>query len=341
MDKQIELRLGDSLEVMKEIPDNSIDCIVTSPPYFNLRDYGEVGQIGNESTVEEYINNLSLVFKECYRILRKSGSFWLNIADVYCNRELLCIPDKIKLELVKIGFICRNEIIWHKPNAMPSSAKNRFNNDYEKFYFFTKSKDYYFETQYEPMKTVQPPKKQGKKGESKYLSIEQESSVRQGMNRSRGTKIIEVRNNLPEQETFVSFIRKQTTIQQICESCDIPKTKVEHWFRRDKGGFAYPSVEDWNKIKFLLDDFSDEFYNIDLGITTIDYETDDINKNADKGRIKRAVWSINTKGFKGCHFAPYPESLVEIPIKACTKENDIVLDPFMGSGTTGVVSKKT
>lgn len=339
-EKQIDLRLGDSLEVMKDIPDNLIDCIITSPPYYNLRDYGKNGQIGNENTVDEYIKNLIAVFKECYRVLSKSGSFWLNIADVYANRELLCIPDRIKIELVKIGFICRNEVIWHKPNAMPCSAKNRFNNDYEKLYFFTKSRDYYFETQYEPMKSTQSAKNQSKKGKSKYLSIEQESSVRQGMNRARGNKLIEVRKNLPTQEQFVEFIRSKTTIQDICENSDIPKTKIEHWFRRDKGGFAYPSVDDWNKIKFLLDDFSEEFHEIDCGLTTIDYETDDINKNADKGRIKRAVWSINTKGFKGCHFAPYPEALVETPILACSKENGIVLDPFMGSGTTGVVCKR-
>lgn len=340
IENQIDLRLGDCLEILKEIPNNSIDCIITSPPYFNLRDYGENGQIGKEKTVDEYINNLITVFKDCYRVLNKSGSFWLNIADVYNNRELLCIPDKIKLELVKIGFICRNEVIWHKPNAMPSSAKNRFNNDYEKFYFFTKSKNYYFNTQYEPMKTKQTAKKSNRKENSKYQTLEQEASVRQGMNRARGTKIIEVRKNLPTQERFVTFIRSRTNLQQIVENCDISKTKIEHWFRKDKGGFAYPSVEDWNKIKFLLDDFSNEFYEIDYGLTAIDYETDDINKNADKGRVKRAVWSINTKGFKGCHYAPYPEALIETPVLACTKKGGIVLDPFMGSGTTGVVCKK-
>jgi hypothetical protein len=230
---------------------------------------------------------------------------------------------------------------------MPSSAKNRFNNDYEKFYFFVKSKDYKFNTQYEPMKTTQKVCNHNQIKDtkitvgSKYLSLEQESSVRQGMNRSRGLNVVEVRKHLPTQEEFVSFIRGRININTMCSLVsDIPRTKMEHWFRRDSNGFAYPSVDDWNKVKHLFLDDTQEYKHIDFGLTTIDYETDDINKNAHLGRIKRAVWSINTKGFKGCHFAPYPEQLVETPILACTDECDVVLDPFCGSGTTGVVAKR-
>ena len=161
------------------------------------------------------------------------------------------------------------------------------------------------------------------------------------MNKSRGTNIIEVRRHLPTQEDFVSFIRSKITINKLCETIfDIKRTKMEHWFRRDLNGFAYPSVEDWNKVKHLFEDESQLYKDIDFGLTTVDYETDDINKNAHLGRVKRAVWSINTKGFKGCHFAPYPEELVETPILACTNKGDIVLDPFCGSGTTGVVSNR-
>lgn len=114
----------------------------------------------------------------------------------------------------------------------------------------------------------------------------------------------------------------------------------EHWFRKDKTGFAYPKVEDWNKIKYLINDSSDEFKRIDEQLNDIVYETDDILKNVTDRRIKRSVWEINTKPFKGCHYAPYPEELILTPILACTKLNDIILDPFVGSGTTGVVAKK-
>lgn len=335
----IELKCGDSLDVLKTLPDSSIDMVITSPPYFNLRNYGTCGEIGQESTIEEYLNNLIEIFNECQRVLKSGGSCWVNIDDVYINQKLACIPDKFKILMSENNWICRNEIIWYKPNAMPSSVKTRFNNDYEKLFFFTKRTDYYFDTQYEPFRSnVYKNSKSGQK--SKYLDLKQESSVRQGMNKARGTKIIECRHNLPTQKELVDFLRSRTTAKQLAENSNIKKSTIDHWFRRDKGGFAYPTVEDWNSIKWLVDDFSKEYMEIDYKLTEVTYETDDIMKNTDKGRLKRAVWSINTKGFKGCHFAPYPEELVETPIKACSPVGGIVLDPFSGSGTTGVVCKK-
>lgn len=338
---------GDVMEVLKQLPNESVDMCITSPPYWNLRDYNHEGQLGNESNFKEYIDKLINVYREVYRVLKKEGSNWVNIGDVYSSnnrigvkkQSLIGIPDRFKIAMLDEGWLCRNEVIWHKPNAMPSSAKTRFNNDYEKMFFFTKDDLYYFKTQYEEIKTKKTGGIKNKK-ESKYLSVEQESSVRQGMNRERGNKIIEVRKYLPSQEEFVNFMRTRSNINIICENTNIKRSTVEHWFRRDVKGFSYPKVEDWNKAKYLLDDFSEEFSKIDFGLTHIDYETDDINKNADKGRVKRAVWSINTKGFRGCHFAPYPEKLIETPIKACCPEGGIVLDIFMGSGTTGVVAKK-
>ena len=342
---------GDALEQLKLLPDESVDMCITSPPYWNLRDYEKEGQIGQESNFKEYISKLILIYKEVYRVLKKQGTCWVNISDTYSQnnkigvkkQSLIGIPDRFKIEMIDTGWVCRNEIIWHKPNAMPSSAKTRFNSDYEKLFFFTKSDFYYFETQYEKAIT-----KSGKKKESikentstnKYKSLEQESKVRQGMNKSRGTKIVEVRPKLPKQEEFVDFIRSKTNVKKLVENSNIKRTKIEHWFRRDVKGFAYPSIEDWNKISFLLDDNSEEFKNINESLTYVEYETDDINKNINKGRIKRAVWSINTKPFKGSHFAPYPEELVETPISAGCPKDGIVLDIFMGSGTTGVVAKK-
>ena len=330
---------GDCLNLLRSLPEGSVDLIITSPPYFNLRDYGVIGQIGQEKDVDDYIDNLILIFSEAYRVLKDDGSCYVNIDDVYIKQSLACIPDKFKIKMSENGWLCRNEIVWHKPNAMPSSAKRRFNNDYEKMFFFTKSQNYFFNTQYEPAKTAAP-QKTSTKGTGKYESIDQESSVRQGMNKSRGMKLVYLRKNLPPQEEFVSFMRERTSIDAIVEETNLKRTKVEHWFRRDKVGFSFPSVEDWNNIKFLVDDWSDAFSDIDKKLTDVTIETDDIFKNIQKGRIKRAVWSINTKPFKGCHYAPFPEELVKTPILACTSEGDIVLDPFIGSGTTAVAAKK-
>ena len=342
---------GDALEILKQFPSESIDMCITSPPYWNMRDYGVDGQLGNEETFEEYLNKLQEIFNEVYRVLKKEGSCYVNIGDVYSNhnsigvrkQSLLCLPDRFKINMINNGWLCRNEIIWHKPNAMPSSAKTRFNNDYEKMFFFTKDDLYYFETQYEEAKTKKSNSKSKSKSNtnSKYLSDEQEKSVRQGMSKSRGNKIIEVRKHLPTQEYFVDFIRR-TKVKDLISFADgkIKKTTIEHWYRRDIKGFSYPTVADWNIVSDFLNDGTEEFNVINYGLTTIDYETDDINKNLDKGRIKRAVWNINTKPLKECHFAPFPQELVETPIKASCPKGGVVLDPFIGSGTSGLVAKK-
>lgn len=332
---------GDSSDVLKHFPDQSIDMIITSPPYFNLRDYGVDGQIGSEKSVGQYIDRLVAVFTEAHRVLKDSGSCWVNIGDTYSDHALLCVPDRFKIKMSESGWLCRNEIIWQKPNAMPSSAKTRFNNDYEKLFFFTKKKKYFFETQYEPLKSKPPGKEQRKSaGTGKYESAEQESSVRQGMNKKRGEKLIVLRKNLPEPAAFADFLRSRITIEDIVSNSDLIRSKVEHWFRKDLSGFAYPSVEDWNAIKWLLDDWSEDFNRIDQQMTEITIETDSILKNTHNGRIKRAVWSINTKPFRGYHYAPFPYELIKTPILACSPVGGIVLDPFIGSGTTAVAAKK-
>ena len=327
---------GDTLEVLKELPDESVDMIITSPPYWGLRDYGVSGQLGHEENFNDYIDKLIHIFNEAHRVLKQKGSCWVNIGDTYIGKKqnnvnkksLACIPDRFKVAMVENGWVCRNEIIWHKPNAMPSSVKDRFNCDYEKMYFFTKNAKYYFETQYEEAKTTTNTKKnKSTVQDSKYLNDEQEKSVRQGMSKTRGTKLIEKRN-LPDQQHFVDVLRENFTVDYLEEKTRLKRSTIEHWFRRDESGFSYPKKEDWLKVETEL--FPELLH--------VWYETDDINKNLHKGRIKRSVWSINTRPFKGTHFAPYPKELIETPIKACCPDGGIVLDPFMGSGTTGVVS---
>lgn len=323
-----------NLDTMSRMPNDFVQSIITSPPYFNLRDYGVKNQIGIEKTYNEYLKNLIDIFTECKRVLKKDGICFVNLGDTYLDNSLIGIPDRFKILMIDNGWICRNDIIWHKPNAIPQSVKNRFSNDYERVLMFSKSKQYKFNTQYEERKT-KVSNKSNNKQESKYLSDEQEKAVRQGMNKKRGLKLLEKRNNLPEHLFFVNFLRNRTTAKDLFENTNnIKLSTIEHWFRKDEAGFSYPKLEDWNNVKDFINDWSDDFHLIDLGLTNFEYEYDDINKNAHLGRLKRSVWSINTKPSKEKHFATYPEELISIPILCSTDENDLIYDPFMGSGTT-------
>jgi DNA modification methylase len=275
---------GPADQILKQLPDESVDCVVTSPPYWALRDYGVNGQLGLESTVAEYINKLGDIFDEVQRILKKSGTCWINIGDTYysnvdggnptkvnpevtrqlrslknrtSSRELprksLCqIPSRLALEMANRGWILRNEIIWHKPNCMPSSVKDRFTVDFEKLFFFVKSKRYFFVQQFEELR-----------------------------NRARLTR---------------PFFKP-------------------HSDRKRRYGDKYisalnPQTAEASRLRILK-----------------------------RGRNKRCVWSIGTRPFAGSHFAVYPPQLIETPIKAGCPEGGVVLDPFMGSGTTALVAQ--
>jgi DNA modification methylase len=184
---------GNCLEVLMQFPDDSIDCVITSPPYWGLRDYGVDGQIGLEETFHTYLEQLLEIFDEVYRVLKPSGTCWVNLGDTYggsgagttknvdiekykqnakesyilpggkakssklrntkYNKSLLMIPERFAIGMIERGWVLRNKIVWHKPNAMPSSAKDRFTVDYEYIFFFTKNKKYYFKQQFEQNKS--------------------------------------------------------------------------------------------------------------------------------------------------------------------------------------------
>ena len=280
---------GNNVDILKILKRDSVDCVVTSPPYWALRDYGHDSQIGLEPTFTEYISRLCSVFDEIKPVLKNSGTLWVNLGDSYYgsgkggdyggktnagqgrknmgsgfrNRELpdrsLCmVPQRFAIEMQERGWILRNCIIWHKPNCMPSSAKDRFTVDYEYLFFFTKSRKYFFETQYEPIK---------------------ESSIKRNL---RGVN--------PNKYTTGDYF-----------ACGGSNTLSKPRPYKGYGNLA------------------------------------EIKANT-PGRIKRCVWSINNKPLREAHFATYPVELVETPIKAGCPVGGTVLDPFFGSGTTGVAA---
>lgn len=136
---------GDALATLRSLPDELVDCIVTSPPYFQQRDYaGSKAQVGSEASPGEYVERMTAIFAQARRVLKSTGSLWLVIGDKYLDNRQLGMPWRVALSLMDEGWILRADVIWQKPNAMPSSVKTRPTVDHEYVFFFTKSPEYYY-----------------------------------------------------------------------------------------------------------------------------------------------------------------------------------------------------
>jgi site-specific DNA-methyltransferase (adenine-specific) len=308
---------GNCLSVLKSIPDNSINMIFTSPPYWGLRNYGGIpeiwggdknhdhvwtdftrkgisggikskkvqikdesnfqivpdsnqsfcfcgawkGELGQEPNYKYFIIHLVEIFNECRRVLTDNGSLWVNLGDSYlstsidssCRKSLVGIPDRFKITMIDNQWICRNDIIWYKRNAMPSSVADRFSVDYERIFFFTKNEKYYFDQQKEPCINGDPASPRGSKG-----------------------------------------------------------TKTPNSGRRNKQN--------------------------ELGKAT--YTGFNARYEPRTERNIRSVWDIPVQPFRGAHFATFPKNLLKTPILSGCPENGIVMDIFFGSGTVGLVAKE-
>ena len=238
-----------SSEVMSEIKDGEIQTIFTSPPYWNKRLYVENGGLGNETTSEEFVINLSNHLADCWRVLNNKGSFFLNLGDTFVKGNLQNIPHKVIINLQKRGWILRNTIIWSKTNPKPSATKSNLTPTYEFIFHLTKSMEYDYYTTKTPL--------------------------------SKNTK-----PSLP------------------------PRHRSYNGQYSDVITPYIPS----NKGKNMGD-----FWNEDIVRTSVS------NQKLNIG---------------GEHPAPFPEQIVILPILQTSKENDIVLDPFCGSGTVGRVCDK-
>lgn len=354
---------GDCLEVLKTLPDESVDCCITSPPYYGLRDYGtgewvggdpncphkrlskyspstitghaqeelrgNVGdaiykavcplcgavrvdkQIGLEETPEQYVQKLVDVFHEVKRVLKDDGTLWLNLGDTYntstykkdenssghgkqgtnkgsyenvverphdknCKtKDLIGIPWMTAFALRADGWYLRQDIIWHKPNPMPESVKDRCTKSHEYIFLLSKKPHYYFD--YE---AIQEPAV-GQYGD--------ETAIKFGGNKYGDN----------DDSHFQTYSGNEWKPKHKNLMYDGQAPNTMH-IKRAKG-------------------LPDEEYTV---------------------RNKRDVWDITTKAVKEAHFATYPEELVEPCVKAGSRVGGVVLDPFFGSGTTGKVAEQ-
>lgn len=248
--------VGDCIASLRTLPEKSAQTCVTSPPYFGLRDYGHDAQIGVEPTPEDFVGKLVEVFREVWRVLADDGTLWLNIGDSYASavssnqkntgyksKDLIGIPWMLAFALRADGWYLRQDIIWHKPNPMPESVRDRCTKAHEYIFLLSKAERYYFDANAMSEPAAQPDRVRADRfGGKKYV---------EGVKHSDGS-------------TFT-------------------------------------------------------------GSTT---------------RNKRSVWTVTTKPFKGAHFATFPPDLIEPCILAGSRPGDVVLDPFGGAGTTGLVSQR-
>lgn len=253
---------GDAWVISKSLPTGYVQSIITSPPYFGHREYSEdqklaLQEFGRENDHNEYVHKLVLLFEELKRVLCDDGTVWLNLGDTYRNEQLLGIPWRVALALQDTGWYLRSEIIWNKPNAMPSSVKNRPTTAHEHVFLLAKSKDYFYNAD-----AIREP----------HVTFTDASKMKGGRNH------FGKRNGTPE----------------------IGKNQGNHNLHDGR----------WDQAFHPL------------------------------GRNKRTVWNISLGKFRDTHFAVFPEELVKNCILASTREKDIILDPFMGSGTTAYVAKK-
>jgi len=138
---------GDARDELRNLPDSSVRCVITSPPYFGLRDYGNDGQIGHEATLGEYVSELVSVFREARRVLADDGTLWLNLGDSYARKNLIGVPWRVAFALQADGWWLRQDIIWHKPNPMPESVRDRCTKAHEYVFLLSKNPRYHFDAE--------------------------------------------------------------------------------------------------------------------------------------------------------------------------------------------------
>lgn len=352
------LFLGDARERLRALPAGSVNTCLTSPPYWSIRDYEHPSQIGQEEDVNRYVENLVAVFAEVRKALRDDGTAWLNLGDVYLNgvstvngkppakgwmrnKQLGLIPFRVALALQEDGWWVRNAAVWHKPNAMPSSVRDRLTNTWEPVFLLTKSERYYFDLDH-----IRTPhltddaveRKRAEKGANGKAKGQHE--LRRWLNSPRhrstidGLKTVKRRPNAPRAVELAAYLRdalerKGRSISWVAEQLDLPFERTRHYFRTDEIGSRLPPEETWRRLKDLLDlgERYDEAMEVEVG--------DNVFRNHPKGRNPGDLTSVALRGSGHPHFATMPRPLADWCLKATLPEGGTCIDPFMGLGTTG------
>lgn len=293
---------GNSLEVLRNISDSTVDCCVTSPPYWQKRQYA-AGGIGLEPTVDEYVDSLFAIIKEVKRVLKPRGAFWLNIGDSYHNKSLMGIPWRIALMMIQDGWILRNNVIWNKHKGGMNPTNDRFGSISENLFFFVKNDKYYFDAD-----AVRSTPTQAHVKDGVVISATGVSGVKY-------RRLIEASTDLSPQEKENALGALEQVLQRL-RAGEISDFRMvirnqQRTTHSDSIKLSGRAKELKNKGYYFL------FYN-------------------PKGAMPGDVWDIVPEDTqkRQSHYAPYPEELCVIPIKSTCPPDGVVLDPFSGTGTT-------
>ncbi len=298
---------GDALAVVSCLPAESIDFAMTSPPYWGQRAYSG-GGIGLESTYQEYVDNLLEIFAEMKRILKPSGSFWLNIGDAYDKKCLTGIPWRVALGMIdQQGWLLRNEVVWNKVKGGPDNATDKLRNVHEPVYHFVKSSKYFYNAD-----AIRKPPRKSRVVDGTVVSATGVSGVRY-------RRQIELSTVLTSEEKQAAFRALEAILLEVHDG------KLAD-FRMIIRGQQRATHSDSERVSGRARELAEKgFYFL---------------KYHPNGAKPGDVWDIipeDTQKRK-LHFAPYPADLCRIPILATCPEGGVVLDPFCGTGTTNVVA---
>ena len=327
----IQILQGDWIDRLRELPNGCAQCCVTSPPYFGLRDYGMVGQLGLEKTPAEYVAKLVAGFQEVWRVLRDNGTLWLNLGDCYASaaakrgenqsrrrervelspsyKNLIGIPWRVAFALQDAGWILRCDIIWQKSNPMTESVKDRPTRAHEYIFLLTKSPRYFYDAD-----AIAEP-----------VSDSMLKQIEEGYN-GHSTKDFfgaQAQNASDTKSRIINGFRKRIGKEGQNSRFHVSRDpQHEHEYNG-----KHRSEAEYSAGRRLLKNVAEARANggehdNPFGLT----------------RNKRSVWTVATAPYREAHFATFPPNLIRPCILAGAKPGDTVLDPFAGSFTTGQVA---
>lgn len=340
-DDSVTLHHGDALDVARALPAGGADCIVTSPPYFGLRDYGEPGQYGLEDSPAEYVENMRTLFSELRRVLADDGTLWLNLGDSYYSgrgnpgpnaddrkniarrgwvrpvdrpgrdwakpKDLLGIPWRVAFALQDDGWTLRNDIIWSKPNTMPESVADRLSGRHEHVFMLTRNRKYFFDLD-AIRETYTGERDSSRRARNGNVNKDNSISTPWRPQRARAEQIAQEKGLT---QAHLDAIR----------SAGVTDTGKATVLQTGAGKNTAEVQRLAAEAKAALGGYYREFLT-------------------PAGRNPGDVWEIATQPFPGAHFATMPPKLAQRCIAAGCKPGGTVLDPFSGSGTTGLAAQR-